>query len=89
MTTKQNVIKQLNILFELDKGFTEKIVDTRYSVNQAYQNSEEFVCMDDGVNQSAGLIGVLNGLLDQDEHRIAASYNDITHELIGFILVKK
>lgn len=89
MTVKFNVVNRLNTLFKLDPEFTKRMVDTRHAVNSEYVKSEEFVCMDDGITQEAGLIGVLNGLLDQDEYRIAASYDDTSMRLIGFVLVKK
>lgn len=84
---KEKIVEQLNKLLVLDRKFTETIVDTRHPVNENYALSKEFVCMDDN---TAGLIGVLNGILEQDDVRIAASYEDDEgKKLIGFILVKR
>jgi hypothetical protein len=85
MISKESVVAQLNRLLELDRNLLEKLIDTRYPVTKEYADSEEFICMvDDPENPVAGLLGVLNGLLDEGVP-IAAVYDE-DMKLISFVL---
>ena len=83
------IVKKLNSMLELDREFTEKMVDTRYTVNDKFADSD-FVCLDDGKGKcSAGLIGVLNGLIIcNNMYRIAADYDNDSGKLLGFSLLE-
>lgn len=83
-----DIVKKLNDMLMLDREFTEKITDTRYSVNEEYANSN-FVCLEDEPGKySAGLIGVLNGLIHcNNEYRIVGNYDDDL-KLINFSLLE-
>jgi hypothetical protein len=85
---RERVISQLTRLLEADRNLVEALVDNRIPVSEGYKALDEFVYMDDGVTPpSAGLIGILNGLLDfRDDGRLAASYDD-DMKLIGFVTV--
>lgn len=85
---REKVVGQLNRLLEADRNLVEKMVDNRIPISDEYKNLDEFVYMDDGdAPAAAGLIGVLNGLLDlTDDGRLAASYDD-DMKLIGFTIV--
>jgi hypothetical protein len=88
MISKQNICDQLNKLLNLDPKLIEQLVDTRHEVSPAYQNANEFVwSYDDELVPRAGLIGVLNGLLEVDGQQICANYSNTTNELIGFSLI--
>ena len=88
MITKQSVVEQLNRLLVLDRNLTEKLVDTRYPVTEAYADSHEFICMaDDPSNPVAGLLGVLNGLLNE-EPPIAAVYDE-DMKLVMFVIAER
>lgn len=82
------IIAKLNEMLKLDKAFTKQITNTRYIVNEAYANSN-FTCLDEGDGKcSAGLLGVLNGIIAHGwdcEYRIAANYDD-NNILTHFIL---
>lgn len=82
------IVKKLNDLLSLDAEFTKNIIGTRFEVNSSYANSDNFVCLEESGKCTAGLIGVLNGLLDRpDLYRIAAEYNDDS-ELVRFALLQ-
>jgi len=88
MITKESVVAQLNRLLQLDRNLTEKLIDTRYPVTNEYADSEEFICMvDDPNNPVAGMLGVLNGLLNEDIP-IAAVYDE-DMKLIMFVLAER
>ncbi len=82
------IVKKLNEMLTLDREFTEKMVCTRYPVNEAYANSN-FVCLEDEPGKcSAGLVGVLNGLIIcNDIYRIAGNYDDVQGKLVSFSLL--
>lgn len=92
MITKESVVEQLNRLLVLDRKLIETLVDTRYPVTDAYADSEEFICMsDDPTNPVAGLLGVLNGLLDEGTP-IAAVYecdDDGNLKIVQFVLAER
>ena len=88
MITKESVVEQLNRLLVLDRTLVEKLIDTRYPVTEAYADSEEFICMsDDPANPVAGMLGVLNGLLNEDTP-IAAVYDE-DMKLVMFVLAER
>ena len=79
------IVEKLNEMLSLDKEFTEKMVSTRYLVNEAYANSN-FGCLEDESGKCfSGLVGVLNGLITcNDKYTVAVNYND--NKLINFSL---
>ncbi len=82
------IVKKLNELLVLDREFTEKMVCTRYPVNEAYADSN-FVCIEESGKCSAGLIGILNGLIIcNDIYRIAGNYDDVQGKLVNFSLLQ-
>jgi len=87
----ETVVAQLNKLLGADRNLVESMVDNRIPVSTGYMELDEFVYMEDGQEghpPAAGLIGVLNGLLQLgDDNRIAAQYSDEDMKLIGFTLV--
>lgn len=88
--TAIQAIQQLNKLLQLDRTLTEKLVNTRYPVSKEYVQADEFVYMheNDQDTPNAGLVGVLNGLLQLgEENRIAANYDEHDMKLIDFSLV--
>ncbi len=91
MITKLKIVEQLNKLLLADRALTEKLVNTRHQVSDAYINLDEFVYMQqDNEPPNAGMIGVLNGLVSEganDQECIAANYDD-DMKLIGFLIVK-
>jgi hypothetical protein len=93
MTNKQHIVDQLNKLITLDRSLTEQLINGNYQpVSQAYQDADEFVwCYNDEQIAVAGFLGVLNGILEQDDFRIAADFTGDKHDigqLIGFSLIK-
>lgn len=83
------IVSRLNQLLRIDPIFTRKIVNTRYFVNDDYINSQGFMCIpDESGRYSAGLIGVINGLINSpDRYRIAAKYNN-SNDLQRFALME-
>ena len=71
-------VKKLNTMLELDPEFTTKIMGTRFPVNDKYADSD-FVCTEMDGRTEAGTLGVLNGLIENNEkYRICATYdNDV------------
>lgn len=87
---KESVVAQLNKLLTLDRALTEKFVGIRHPVSKDYTNSGEFIYMQETEQDTpvAGFIGILNGLLDNDDIRIAAQYEDeAATKLVGFVLI--
>ena len=86
----ETVAEQLNKLLGADRNLVETMVDNRIPVSIGYMELDGFVYMDDGqegTKPAAGLIGVLNGLLQLgSDNRIAAQYDD-SMKLIGFTLI--
>jgi|ERR1700722_10899734 len=96
MITKQSVIDQLNKLLTLDRDLIEKLLIPQ-PVSNAYQNADEFVWVfnkdDPNLSPQASFIGVLQGLLnEQDGYYLAANYdtddNGKITKLIEFLLVE-
>ena len=84
------LVDQLNKLLFIDPELTKALVNTRYPVSQAYIESYEFTYMQDSDTDipTAGLVGVLNGLvLNSNKFRIAAYYDD-NNELTEFQLLE-
>lgn len=84
------IVARLDKLLTLDPELTKTLVNARHPVSKAYTEADEFVYMQntDQDTPTAGLIGVLNGLVvDTVNFRIAAKYDDCD-ELIGFCLLE-
>lgn len=80
-----DMVFKLNYLLEIDPSFTQKITDTRFPVNDKYADSN-FVYTEQDGKSIAGFIGVLNGLIeDNDKYRICATYEG--SQLIKFELL--
>jgi hypothetical protein len=80
-----DMVFKLNYLLEIDPSFTQKIIDTRFPVNDKYADSN-FVYTEQDGKSVAGFIGVLNGLIeDNDKYRICATYEG--SQLIKFELL--
>lgn len=83
------MVTRLNLMLKLDPDFVKNITDTRYPVNQAYQSEESFVYLVESDGKChAGLLGVLNSLIEMNDcFRIAGVY-DTNNHLVEFNLIK-
>jgi hypothetical protein len=82
-----DMVFKLNYLLEIDPSFTQKITDTRFPVNDKYADSN-FVCIDQDGETVAGFVGILNGLIENnDKYRICATYEGSPRKLIKFELL--
>jgi hypothetical protein len=86
MLKVKEAVNFLNELLELDKPTIEKLVAFRVRCNDELTDHKTVQVVCDGDSCRVGLIGIVNGLIKTG--KVAAVYNDYTHELEKFVEVK-
>lgn len=82
------IVSKLNELLAADEEFLTNIINARFKVNKNYENSSFIYSVNNAGDSDAGFLGILNGLImDNEKYRIISHTTDVG-EIVKFTLAQ-